>query len=197
MRYARGVNDRVTAVSFRLLTGRRREPRWIALGEEGASPAAMLDEYLTAPSATCCNFQGGFFVDVNGATWSDDSTVDEFRMTMIWFEAMVALLRGAASFGPGYGPWEESTLTWSRGGDTVTMADTGAGDRMWAVCVDLPSLALDVAVHGRAFAAWAREVRRLARAAPEGERRELALDEIPDERRLETIDRLVELVGVL
>lgn len=186
------MRDRITNIELRL----RREEQWLPIDTPETAPQAMFDAYLRARRLSCCTLQGGFFIDVGNRTWSDDSTSDEFHMTQIWFEAMTALLRGDDSFGPGYGPWEESSLTWSRVGDDVTMVDSRGGDMMWSVTVDLPSLALHVADRGRAFARWSRETRTLARTAlttpTTAEAAAIVEANLPTDRDLATIDQLVD-----
>jgi len=186
--------DQVTKVELRLL----RDEQWLLIDTPDTSPRAMLDAYLDGAHLSCSAMQGGLFIDVDGEPWSDDGTVDEFRMTRIWFDAMHALVRGADSFGPGFGPWEQSRLAWTRDGDLVTMVDGGASTMMWSVTVDLPSLALDVADRGRAFATWTREIRRLNRDAlanPRTAERAAIIDtNLLADRDLALVDELVDWI---
>jgi len=83
------VRDRITRVDLRLL----KSGQWIPIAAPETDPAAMFEAYLAIPALSCCSMQGGFFIDVDSRPWSDEGTVDELRMTMVWFRAMAALLR--------------------------------------------------------------------------------------------------------
>lgn len=71
-------------------------------------PKKLLDHYLSIPRErlTCCSFQGGFCIDVNGKPWNgdapDDYCIDEFWMTLHWLMAL------------------EEVLTWTKGINRVT-----------------------------------------------------------------------------
>jgi hypothetical protein len=151
----------ITRFEFRFRFG---PDDWRLLDE--LEPATLLDQWLAESRLTCCSMQGGFFIDIDGQVWSDDSTVDELWMTMAWFRALGALAGGAESYGPTLGPWEESRLTWRRNGARVTMVDIHHSGivAMAEVTVELGDLGRHVAGVGARFAAFARELKRLVAA---------------------------------
>lgn len=120
----------------------------------------LVDSYLSLDDLTCGAFQVGFFIDLDGTPWSDESTVDEPWMTTCWFVAMDALLGGAQAAGPTTGPWEESRLTWRRHSDFVVMEDVHDSGRvaMRRVEVSFDDLARRIAREGEVFAALSRAI---------------------------------------
>ncbi|MCS6814922.1 MAG: hypothetical protein NZ772_15305 [Cyanobacteria bacterium] len=82
----------------------------------------LLDDYLGQQRLTCCSFQGGFAIDVDGVRWNEGG-IDEFWMTMHWFEGLNRVLRGGAIATAVTSVWEESWLVLHRHGDTLTFHD--------------------------------------------------------------------------
>jgi hypothetical protein len=65
-----------------------------------------LSSRYSAENLRCCSMQGGFFIDIDGVPWSDESTVDEFWMTLGFIRALDEILRGATGVTCAPGPWE-------------------------------------------------------------------------------------------
>ncbi|MFT3764243.1 MAG: hypothetical protein QM820_01785 [Minicystis sp.] len=169
--------NRVTRLEFGLLAG----GAWRPLDEVTGRAPELVSSWLAEDRLSCCSFQGGFFIDIDGEPWSDDGTVDEYWMTVSWFAALAALLGGEETFGPTSGPWEESQLVWRREGDDVVMEDIhhSGSVAMKKVRVPLRPLAERVAAEGRRFltlavAIGAEVVRRRVAGEGDGEK----LDEI-------------------
>ncbi|KER09085.1 MAG: hypothetical protein HY22_13770 [[Candidatus Thermochlorobacteriaceae] bacterium GBChlB] len=55
------------------------QERWTPATELLGRAESVVDSYLRLNHLTCCSFQGGFFIDIDGKPWSDESTVDEFH----------------------------------------------------------------------------------------------------------------------
>jgi hypothetical protein len=146
---------------------------------------ALVDVYLTEERLTCCSFQAGFFIDVDGVPWSDDGTVDEPWMTLVWFHALRDLLRGSPDTGPMTGPWEESRMTWSLVGDTLAMVDDVAP----RVEVPFEDFATRLFEEGRLLASIARTVRASV------ERRRALTSDPTIREKLDTIAKALDLEG--
>jgi hypothetical protein len=167
-----------------------------ALDGEGIA-ALVVDAYLATPHLTCCSFQLGFHVDVDGVPWSDEGTLDEPRMTWSWVRALTELCGGAGAAHAV--PWEESSLTLVREGDVVTMEDVHGSGRVSMRRVAVSLRELSTRMHGElaAMAVAIRAVRteasaRIAAGAGEREKLEVILRELPadDEHGLPMIAAL-------
>jgi hypothetical protein len=174
----------------------RFELRFLRTGEwirsDDVDAASLVQAWLAVPQLGCCSFQGGLFIDIDGEPWSDDSTVDEFQMTLFWFHAIAELDRGASSFGPGFGPWEESSLTLVRAGERLDLADI---DRSGYVCmrpvvVSYSEFASRLASVAIPFASLLRDCRRFAteHLAADDEKRKTIIENVLDEETLEAVD---------
>ncbi len=97
------------------------QERWTPATELLGRAELVVDSYLRLNHLTCCSFQGGFFIDIDGKPWSDESTVDEFHMTMTWLHALTHLFEGAPQAKAA--PWEESGMTLTRIGDELELQD--------------------------------------------------------------------------
>jgi hypothetical protein len=67
-----------------------------------------------------CNFEGGFFIDVDGIPWSDGSAIDGY-LTSTWFQALKDILNGKVESKAK--PWEESRLTLKLKGEELELED--------------------------------------------------------------------------
>jgi hypothetical protein len=121
--------------------------------------ASVVDLYLRNEQATCCTYQGGFFITVDGEVWSDSGTVDEFRMTMTWFNALARLCEGALS--AQVWAWEESALTLTRDGDWLEMEDIHHSGHVCLPRLRVPLVPFveEVLREGERFAVFVRLVR--------------------------------------
>jgi hypothetical protein len=118
----------------------------------------LVDQYLQIENLHCCDFQGGFFIEVDGRPWNDAATVDEFWMTMTWFYALREILLGkpsAKAF-----PWEESQLVLARRGSRLEIEDWhhAAGPVCPKVALDLADFTRQMLREGRKFGALMAEV---------------------------------------
>lgn len=180
--------DTITLVEARV----RLAERWVTITEPRALAERCLDGWRVDPRLRCCSFQGGFFIDVNGQPWSDDGTLDEFPMTMCWFEALAALMEGASTFGPAYGPWEESRLTWTRDGDLLWMEDIhySGGVSMRLVGVAFSEFVERFLPAARVFTDFLGHVQELAVALPDSKAREVIRTNTPATDARAFLDRL-------
>ena len=159
---------------------------------------AIVDAFVALERVTCCSFQLGFYIDIDGTPWSDESTTDEPSMTWTWLPALVALLSGEGATHAT--PWEESALTLVSDGELVVMEDVhGSGQiSMRRVAVPLRDLAARMHVELVDMAVILRAVRDEASArlglatGPDAEKLGCILQEVPDEsaRGLGAIDLL-------
>ncbi len=157
---------------------------WVPATSLVGREVALVDSYVNAEHISCCSFQVGFFIDVDGVPWSDGGTVDEPWMTMSWFYALLTLLGGDDHAGPTTGPWEESRLTWALTGDRLAMEDVHHSGRvsMRRVEVSFVDLARRICEGGRLLADITRAVRReLLSRRPRS-------DDGETQRRLDAID---------
>jgi hypothetical protein len=81
----------------------------------------VLDTYLSQERLSCCSMQGGYFMELDGASLVDGSAVDEFRMTMTWFPALANLCRDSRR--EQVWAWEESGMTLTRDGTWLDLED--------------------------------------------------------------------------
>jgi hypothetical protein len=130
---------------FRMLV----ESKWVPLADLEGLEQEVVDDVLRHAQVGCCSFQGGFFIEVNGVTFSDEASVDELWMTWSWFFALRKLLDGAEAAEAG--PWEESRLQLWRRGEVLAMEDRSAGGRVLTprVEVELLPFAQSLARQGR------------------------------------------------
>jgi len=76
-------------------------------------PSGLVNYYLQLPRLTCCDFQAGYCIDVNGKPWNGDNEgydYDEPWMTCHWLYGLQAIFNGEAKQA-GVGFWEQSTAT--------------------------------------------------------------------------------------
>jgi hypothetical protein len=66
---------------FRMLV----ESRWVPLADLEGLEQEVVDDFLRHAQGGRCSFQGGFFIEANGVTFSDEASVDELWMTWSWF----------------------------------------------------------------------------------------------------------------
>ena len=128
----------------------------------------LIQHWLDGERLTCCDFQGGFEIDVDGKFWND-GCVDEFWMTMSWFYALEAFLNGETE--REISVWEESRLVLKRDGDALTMYEVRhLPDTCQPVTVSFRELAAQMCSEGRVFAAWVRSLHdEVARRLPNSE----------------------------
>ncbi len=107
-------------ITFKISIG-TKDISWMPVKELLGRAAFVVDSYLSHDRLTCCIFKGGFFIDIDGKPWSDESTVDEFWMTMSWLAALNRIFDGAEQANAF--PWEESQMTLTRIGDELELQD--------------------------------------------------------------------------
>ena len=96
--------------------------KWVSIDTFLHNVEPLIDNYISLENPTCCEFKGGFFIDIDGNPWNNEGYVDEFWMTVNWFWALNKLLEnGIAKFGP----WEQSEMVLERYGDEVLIKDFG------------------------------------------------------------------------
>jgi len=123
-------------IEFKILLGDDdRDDDWVALDQLIGNSAYIVDFFADAERKHS-DFQGGFFIDVDGKPWSDDGAVDEIRMTRTWFDALKKILNGRETAEAH--PWEESRLTLKRGGDALEMEDIHYSGRVSLPRVTVP-----------------------------------------------------------
>ena len=146
-----------------------RDHSWISVDQLNGKSSAWVDGYLRVENLHCCDFQGGFFIDVDGQPWSDDGTVDEFWMTVTWFTALKEILAGK-SIAKAY-PWEESNLTLTRAGDELTLEDVHSSGQvaMPKIDVSLFEFVEGILREGEKFSALVNEIRREVKARHAGD----------------------------
>jgi len=107
-------------VDFKIFAG-NEDDDWFSVDQLLGESKYLVDYYLSIENLHCCNFQGGFFIDIDGKPWSDEGTVDEFWMTVTWVGALKEIWDGK-EIAKAY-PWEESNLTLKRIGDELELED--------------------------------------------------------------------------
>ena len=65
---------------------------------------------------SCCAFQGGFLITIDGKPWNEIYGLDEFAMSFTWLHALKKLLQSDSSQPSTTNafPWEESTMELQR-----------------------------------------------------------------------------------
>ena len=106
------------------------------------SAGFLLDHYLARERLTCCSFQGGLALEVDGEAWSG---IDEFHMSANWLRVLAEIARGEARASTYV--WEESNLQLERDGEMLALTDNGSP----RVTVDLRPFAARIAAEMRAF----------------------------------------------
>jgi hypothetical protein len=130
---------------------------WLPVQAAGQYTTAFIDDWLARPRLTCCDFQGGLLLDIDGVRWNGTG-FDEFWMTVSWYWALTQLWHGATEAQAH--PWEEGHLILQRAGDRLTMFETRhTPDFCYPVTVDWADGVQQVAAHGQVYAQWARGVR--------------------------------------
>jgi hypothetical protein len=154
--------------SFAIELRIRVDGRWQTVDPWLRRTEALLDRYLDDAHLSCCSMQGGFFIDIDGTPWSDDSTVDEFWMTMGFLRGVDAIVQGGSRVECSPGPWEESCLTLRREGTILVMEDIDYSGRvsMPRISVDLRAFVCDLCSEAQTFC---RLLEDLTRAASERE----------------------------
>jgi len=95
---------------------------WVSIDKILDNLEPLIDSYLNLDNPSCCEFQGGFFIEIDGNPWNDEGYVDEFRMTHNWFWALNKLLENDIAR---FSPWEESEMYLERNADGVLIKDYG------------------------------------------------------------------------
>jgi hypothetical protein len=119
------------AIDFKIVLG--KSEGWVSVNQLLNHSDQLMDHYLSLESSHCCIFQGGFFINIDGISWSDEYTVDEFWMTSSWLKALKDILSGKAesmAF-----PWEESRLTLKLKGEELELEDIH-----WSGSVAMPKV---------------------------------------------------------
>jgi hypothetical protein len=97
-----------------------RSTRWLPITADARYLPMLIEDWLHEDRLTCCSFQGGFWITIDGSEWNERTT-DEFWMTMNWLQGLTQMLKGATHARVHF--WEESALSLERHGDTLTMAE--------------------------------------------------------------------------
>jgi hypothetical protein len=82
----------------------------------------VLDRYLALEHFSCCDMQGGYFMELDGVCVADGGLVDEFVFTMTWFRGLERLCRGSTE--EQFAPREESRMTGTRVGAWLELEDS-------------------------------------------------------------------------
>ncbi|XGV98652.1 MAG: hypothetical protein ACAF41_06870 [Leptolyngbya sp. BL-A-14] len=99
----------------------KEDKNWLCVDQLLGQGDWLLNSYLSLKTLHCCDFQGGYFIDIDGTSWSDEFTVDEIWVTASWLTALKEILNGniaSAAF-----PWEESRLTLRLRGEELELED--------------------------------------------------------------------------
>lgn len=127
---------------------------WLPVIHAARHNTTLIADWLQNERLTCCDFQGGFLIDVENRRWND-GCVDEFWMTVSWFAALHRLLDGEPTATAVV--WEEGQLHLERSGDTLTMYETRwTADFCSPVTVSFADFTQQIAREGLHFAAWVR-----------------------------------------
>jgi hypothetical protein len=100
-------------VSFILRSANLEDPPSVFCSKQASNHKHKTGGILDRLS--CCSFQGGFLIRIDGKPWNDVYAIDEFWMTFTWVAALKSLVRAndqkstASAF-----PWEGSRLFLSR-----------------------------------------------------------------------------------
>jgi hypothetical protein len=130
---------------------------WLPVSKATSYNDLLIDEWLSRERLTCCDFQGGFLITVNGTRWNG-TLIDEYWMTMSWFNALERLIRGesrASAF-----PWEEGEVILERSGDHLTLYEKDHVRHGECPPITLPFTAFTqhIAGQSRLFANWVRSL---------------------------------------
>eukprot|EP00761_Pharyngomonas_kirbyi_P000045 gb/GECH01000045.1/.p1 GENE.gb/GECH01000045.1/~~gb/GECH01000045.1/.p1 ORF type:complete len:203 (+),score=38.30 gb/GECH01000045.1/:1-609(+) len=108
---------------------------WLPVDPQTLNATQIVDDYFEREKLTCCSFQIGFFIDINGKNWCTKYTCDEPWMTMTFIKAVLFDLDTASDQeSTSAWPWEESRMKLWRKGRALTMEDPPG--RMRRVRVD-------------------------------------------------------------
>jgi hypothetical protein len=129
---------------------------WMPIEFAAVYVEEFIQHWLDDSPLTCCDFQGGFEIDVDGKWWNDGA-IDEFWMTMHWFQAIEAFLNGATE--QEIRVWEEGHLILQRTADAFTMYERNhRPDACPPVTVSFNSLVTQMCAQAQVFAAWVRSL---------------------------------------
>jgi hypothetical protein len=130
---------------------------WLPVSKAALYNDQLIDDWLARERLTCCDFQGGFLIDVNKTRWND-TAVDEYWMTMSWLSAITRLMQGE-SRAMAY-PWEESHLILERSGDQLTLYEERYEKMGVCAPMNLPFSAFTQHIAGQSnlFAMWVRSL---------------------------------------
>jgi hypothetical protein len=109
----------------------------------------LVAHYLEKPRLTCCSFQAGFRVWVDGRWWLEG--VDEPAMSMNWVRAVADLVNEPPQNEVHTYVWEESQLKLRREGEWLRLVDEAAPQLYPPVWVSLRPFVRDLWLGARAF----------------------------------------------
>ncbi len=122
----------------------------------------IVNNYLAKPRLTCCSFQGGFVIWVNGQCWNS-YTIDEFATTMNWYGAYEKLLREGEQIKTTTWVWDESTLNLQRAENSLLMYEERGAlfNYCLPVTVDLWEVGRQLVSEGRYYATYIQDIHQL------------------------------------
>jgi hypothetical protein len=132
--------------------------RWLPVTAAPPQVAALVEDWLREDRLTCCSFQGGFWITINGQEWNQRTT-DEFWMTLSWLRGLSLLLNGETHAVVYF--WEEGALNLERDGDVLMMAEherhqQHTPDFCPPVLVSFMDFVRQIARESQLFAEWMR-----------------------------------------
>ena len=134
---------------------------WLPIENAAAYNNLLIDDWLGRNQLTCCDFQGGFLINLDGQRWNENA-IDEYKFTKTWLDAIEKLLNGETEVR--VAPYEQGELVLLRDGDNLTMFEpqvsirSKRADFCPPVMVSFTTFTGQIAEQGKQFAAWARSL---------------------------------------
>jgi hypothetical protein len=130
---------------------------WLPIEHAAAYTDLLIDDWLGRNHLTCCDFKGGFLINLDGQRWNENA-IDEFMFTMTWLAAIEKLLNGETQ--ASVSPYEHGELLLLRDGDNLTMFEPQVYIRRKLpkfcplVTVSFAAFTCQIAAHSQRLAAW-------------------------------------------